>query len=99
MAELKDNTEKFQRLHKQRMVNALNRANQFVVDEARGAAPVKTGELHDNTEVIQEASETSLIAAGASKMPYAAAVNRHNEPFWMQAWLRMKVQFGGFFRG
>ena len=83
----------------QRSVAGLNRANEFLINEAQAATPVKSGNLRDSTVVVKEASAENPVAVGASKAPYAAIVNRHNTPFWTQGWIRMKSDFGRFFRG
>ena len=83
----------------QRLVGGLNHGNEFLIQEAQGAAPVQSGTLRDSTEVVQEATEGNPVAVGASKAPYARAVNRHNTPFFTQAWIRMKSQMGEFFSG
>jgi len=93
-----DHSKEVRQQIQQRLVAGLNRGNEFLITEAQGAAPVKSGELRDSTEVVQEASESSPSAIGASKAPYAHLVNRHNTPFWTQAWIRMKAQFGEFFK-
>ena len=98
MADIKDNSKEVLKLINQRVIGGMNAANQFVVDEARAGAPVKSGNLRDNTEVVQDASEANPVAAGASKADYAHAVNRHNTPFYTAAWYRMKAQYGGFFK-
>lgn len=95
---IQDNSKQFERLLSQRLIGGMNAANEFVIDEARGGAPVKSGDLRDGTEVIQVASQQNPVAAGASKMPYAHAVNRHNTPFFTTAWLVMKHKYAEFFR-
>lgn len=97
--ELIDHSEKVRKEIQQRLVAGLNRGNSFMVENAQSAAPVRSGHLRDNTEIVQEANEANPVAIGASKAEYAAAVNRHNEPFWTQAWIRMKAELGGFFSG
>ena len=100
MADLQDNSEKVRQEIQRRLIAGLNKGNDFLIGEAKTSAPVgKTGMLRDNTEVVKEASAGHPVAVGASKMPYAAIVNRHDSPFWTAAWLRMKAQWGGFFRG
>lgn len=94
-----DHSNEVRKQIQQRLVAGLNRGNQFLISEAQAAAPVSSGALRGGTEVIHEASESAAMAIGASKVPYAAIINRHNTPFWTQAWIRMKAQFGGFFRG
>ena len=86
-----------QQIQKQ-LVAGLNRGNKFLIEEAQAAAPVASGALRDNTEVVREASEGNTVAVGASKAPYARVINRHNTPFWTQAWIRMKDQWGSFFK-
>lgn len=97
--EVKDNSKEVRRKIQQRLIAGMNNANQFVVEEAQSGAPVKSGNLRDETEVVQEASEARPVAVGASKADYAHAVNRHNTPFYTAAWIRMKAQYEGFFRG
>lgn len=97
--ELIDHSKEVRQQIQQRLVAGLNRGNEFLIQEAQSAAPVSSGTLRDETEVVQEASESNPVAVGASKAPYARAVNRHREPFWTQAWIRMKSQFGSFFSG
>lgn len=99
MGDLKDNSKDIRRIIQRNLVAGLNRGNEFLTTEAASAAPVKTGTLQEGTEVVDEATETNPVAVGASKATYAAAVNRHNTPFWSQAWIRMKAQMGEFFRG
>lgn len=97
--EFKDHSKEVRKQIQQRLVSGLNRGNEFLINEAQSAAPVQSGTLRDETQVIQEASESNPVAIGASKAPYARAVNRHNTPFWTQAWTRMKSELGSFFRG
>lgn len=97
--EITDNSEKVRKAIQQRLIAGMNNANRFVIEEAQGGAPVKSGNLRDNTEVVQEATEVSTVAVGASKADYAHAVNRHLTPFFTAAWIRMKAQYEGFFRG
>lgn len=97
--EFVDHSKEVRQQIQQQLVAGLNRGNQFLIEEAQAAAPVASGTLRDSTEIVQEASESSPAAIGASKAPYARAVNRHNTPFWTQAWIRMKSQMGEFFRG
>jgi hypothetical protein len=59
--------------------------------------------LRDGIEVIAEASESNLVAAGAAKAPHSRIVNRGTsqtqaKPFWTTSWLRMVNAFGGFFK-
>lgn len=96
---LTDNSIKVRKEIQQRLVAGLNRGNEFLINEAQGAAPVQSGALREGTTVISAASVGSEVAVGASKEPYARIVNRHNAPFWTQAWIRMKTDFGRFFRG
>jgi len=96
--ELKDNSQKIRQDIQRRLAAGLNRGNEFLIDESASAAPVKSGNLRDNTEIVSEATPDNLTTTGASKAEYAAHVNRHIDPFWLQAWLRMKDQFGEFFR-
>jgi hypothetical protein len=97
--EFTDHSKEVRKQIQQRLVAGLNRGNQFLISEARDAAPVKSGDLRDNTEIVREASEGNAVAVGASKAPYARLVNLHVTPFWTQAWIRMKAQMGEFFRG
>jgi len=98
--ELIDHSKEVRQQIQRQLAAGLNRANRFMISEARAAAPVQSGELRDGTVIVQEASEgLSPMAVGASKAPYARLVNRHSTPFWTQAWIRMKAGFGGFFRG
>jgi len=94
-----DHSQEVRKKIQQRLVAGLNRGNQFLIGEAQAAAPVESGTLRDGTGVVQEASEGSTVAIGASRAPYARLVNRLNTPFWTQAWIRMKAQWGGFFSG
>jgi HK97 gp10 family phage protein len=98
-----DNSEKVRREIQQRLVAGLNNANEFLMSEAQAGAPVRSGNLRDGIGTVQEASEASPIAAGASRAPYSARVNRGSSntearPFWTSAWLRMKNGFPGFFK-
>lgn len=97
--EVKDHSKEVRRKIQQRLVEGMNNANRFVIEEAQSGAPVKSGNLRDNTEVVREATEVSTVAVGASKPDYAHAVNRHNTPFFTAAWIRMKAQYKGFFSG
>jgi len=97
--EVIDHSKEVRKEIQQRLVAGLNRGNQFLIENAASAAPVKSGDLRDGTNVVRDASEDNPIAVGASKAPYAREVNRHNTPFWTQAWIRMKADFGSFFRG
>lgn len=102
--EFTDNSVAVRQAIQKKLVAGMNNANEFLIDEARAGAPVKSGNLRDNTEVVHEASEGNPVAIGASKMPYAAVVNRGDSnndarPFWTVAWLRMKHGFGEFFSG
>lgn len=97
--ELTDHSKEVRQKIQQRLIGGLNNANRFVIEEAQTGAPVKSGNLRDSTEVVQEATEASPIAVGASKADYAHAVNRHNTPFFTAAWIRMKSQMESFFRG
>lgn len=86
-----------------RCVSGLNNANQFLISEARADAPVQSGRLRKGIEVVQEATTHNPVAIGAAKEPYSNEVNRGTsdteaKPFWTNSWLRMKNQFGGFFR-
>jgi hypothetical protein len=97
--EVKDHSKEVRRKIQQRLIGGMNNANRFVTEEAADGAPVKSGNLRDNTEVVREATEVSPVAVGASKADYAHSVNRHNTPFYTAAWLRMKAGYEGFFRG
>lgn len=96
--ELIDHSQEVRRQIQQRLVTGLNRGNEFLISEVQAAAPVSSGALRDGTQVVHEASESDAVATGASKVPYAGIINRHNTPFWTQAWIRMKARWGGFFR-
>jgi HK97 gp10 family phage protein len=104
MSDFVDNSEKFRRELQQRLAGGLNAANKFLIDEARQDAPVgKSGELRDGIEVIAEANENNLVAAGAAKAPHSRIVNRGTsktqaKPFWTTSWLRMVDGFGRFFK-
>lgn len=97
--ELKDRSEEVRQLIQQRLVGGLNNANSYMIGEAQAGAPVESGTLRDNTEIVKEASESSPIAIGASKAPYARRVNRDRTPFWTVAILKMKDRMGNFFSG
>jgi hypothetical protein len=99
---LTDNSEKVRQDIQRRLAAGLNRGNEFLINEARGEAPVKSGDLRDGTEIINEADGSNLTAVGASRMPYAATVNRGDsqrdaQPFWTNSWIRLKDGFGRFF--
>lgn len=103
MAEFVDNSVRVRREIQERLAKGLNEANNFHIDSARGDAPVgKTGNLRDGIEVLQEASESSLMASGAAKAVYSAAINRGTsateaQPFWTASWIRMRAKFRDFF--
>lgn len=99
MADLIDNSQRFLAMLDRRLANGLNQANDSMIKDTRSGAPVESGKMRDDTEVIREASPSSLEARGASKAEYAVYVNRHHTPFWTAAWIRMKARFGEFFRG
>ena len=99
---LTDNSTKIRQDIQRRLAAGLNRGNEFLINEARSEAPVKSGDLRDGTEVIGEADTSNLTAVGASRMPYAAKVNRGGaetdaQPFWTNSWIRLKDGFGRFF--
>jgi hypothetical protein len=102
--QLTDNSEQIRKRIQQQLVGGLNNANEFLINEARTDAPVKSGDLRDGTQILTDASEADPVATGASKMPYAAKVNRGTsdteaKPFWTNSWIRMKAQMGKFFSG
>lgn len=99
MADLIDNSQRLLAMLDRRLANGLNRANESMIKDARSGAPAKSGKMRDDTEVIRDASPSSLEARGASKVEYAVYVNRHHAPFWTAAWIKMKARFGEFFRG
>ncbi len=97
--DLQDNSEMARQEIQRRLVAGLNRANRSMIEDAQAGAPVKSGNLRDNTEVTQEASAEDPIAMGASKALYARRVNRDDKPFWTVARLKMRDKFGSFFHG
>lgn len=104
MSEFIDNSIQVRRQIQQQLAGGLNAGNEFMINTSRSGSPVKSGELRDSHEVIHEASESDLVAGGAAKAPYAATINRGSaskgaQPFWSQAWIRMKTNFGRFFNG
>lgn len=98
MAELKDNSERVRREILSRAVAGVNAAQSDFIAGVQNAAPVKSGELRESIEVISEASESSPVSTGAAKVPYAAIVNRNNDPFWSAAWIHLKARFGSYFK-
>lgn len=86
-----------------RTVAGINAANEFLIDEARDGAPVKSGDLRNGIEVISEATDSDPVAVGAAKEPYSAIINRGTaendaQPFWTSGWIRMKTGFDRFFK-
>lgn len=98
MAELKDNSDKVRREILSRTVAGLNDAQAGFIRDAQGNAPVKSGDLRESIEVVDEASADSPTSTGAAKVPYAAIVNRNNDPFWSAAWITLKARFGSYFK-
>lgn len=87
----------------ERCVDGLNNANGFLLESARDDAPVKSGKLRDGIEEVQAATVGNPVAIGAAKQPYSNEVNRGTNdtearPFWSTSWLRMKNQYGSFFK-
>lgn len=98
MAELIDRSAQVRREILSRTVASLNAAQAGFIADVQGNAPVKSGELRESIEVISEASADNPVTVGAAKVPYAAIVNRNNDPFWSAAWIHLKAKFGGYFK-
>lgn len=94
---LKDNSEKVRRTIQARLTHGLNNANEFLMAEAQAGAPVKSGELREGIDTVSEATPENPAAVGAARAPYSAVVNRRTS-FWLTAWLRMKDDYGRFFK-
>jgi hypothetical protein len=98
MAELIDRSGQVRREILSGAVAGLNAAQAGFIEDAQGNAPVKSGELRESIQVVSEASVENPVTVGAAKAPYAAIVNRNNDPFWSAAWIHLKSKFGSYFK-